>query len=74
MSDEPRGDLKAAVQMLAADNARMCDILIAADKLAEQLQRYVVACTTSSRMVSPDYSLQKLKAVLDAFNVVRNGQ
>ncbi len=67
-------DLREAVQMLAASNARMCDILIAADALAAQLERYIAACTTPSRERSPDYSLPKLKRELEAYRIVRSGQ
>ncbi len=68
------GDLAAAVQMLAASNARLCDIAIAADKLAEQLRKYIAACTTPSRTVPQDYSLLPVRDLLDAYTVVRNGQ
>lgn len=37
MTDEER-KLREAVQMLAADNARLCDRLIAAEKIIDELR------------------------------------
>ena len=62
MSNDPdmRGDLAAAVQMLAADNARMCDIVVAADRLAETLARMKLDAV--------------LRCALDNYRATRNGQ
>lgn len=59
----PRGDLFAALQYLAADNVRLCDIAIAADKLAKAVERILVE----------EVSDPGLEAALDAYKVVRNG-
>jgi hypothetical protein len=61
VSDAPHGDLGAAVQMLAADNARLCDIALAADKLAEAVERSL-------------YLTLETKRALDAYKIVRQGQ
>lgn len=68
------GDLEEAVRMLAADNARMCDILLAAEKLAEQVGRYIKACSTPSRTISPDYSLARLEDSVRDFEIAKAGQ
>ncbi len=62
MSDKPRGDLGAAVQMLAADNARLCGIAIAADELVKVVERYA---RTGQRA--------DLVRALDAYRTARNG-
>ncbi len=62
--ERPRGDLGAAVQMLAADNARMCDILLAADKLADAIEKKL--------RVGQDGIA--IRAALAAYKVVRQGQ
>ena len=70
MSDEPpasavRGDMFAAAQMLAADNARLCGIVIAADELAAA----VLECDARE---SPQ-TVRAMIAALDAYKVVRGG-
>lgn len=62
-----------AAQDLAASNERLCRLLIAADALALQLQRYITACTTPSRVRSPDYSLPKVAELLEAYQIARSG-
>ena len=66
MSEDARGDLGAAVQMLAADNARLCDILIAAEKLADAVAEYLHDLHWTKE--------RRLKAALQAFRIVRQGQ
>ena len=61
----PRGDLFAAAQTLAADNARLCGIVIAADALARALRYHLV--------VADDRSCQEMIRAADAFDVVRQG-
>lgn len=64
MSDKPRDgvygdyDWKLAAQTLAADNARLCSIAIAADALAEAAAKS---------------SAPAIRDALDAYKVVRNG-
>jgi hypothetical protein len=61
MSDDaPRGDMFAAAQMLAADNARLCWIVLAADKLAEAIEN--------------ETHYAGLKAALEAYKIQRQGQ
>lgn len=57
------GDLREAVQMLAADNARLCGIAEAADELAKVVERYA---RTGQRA--------DLEHALDAYKIVRQGQ
>lgn len=38
------------------------------EKVIDQLRRYITACTTPSPVRHPDYSLQKLKRVLDEYD------
>jgi hypothetical protein len=57
------GDLEEAVKMLAADNARMCDILLAADKLAKTVEKYAKVGQRAD-----------LEHALDAYKIVRQGQ
>ena len=59
----PRGDLFAAAQTLAADNARLCGIVIAADKLAETVDRVLRGAGYNDG----------LNAALEAYKVVRSG-
>lgn len=59
------GDLEEAVRMLAADNARMCSIIEAADKLAEAVAKH------------PRAPIMLTRAILDAldnYRIVRQGQ
>jgi len=51
-----------AAQTLAADNARLCAIALAADKLAEAVEREL---ETGEHLAQP---------ALDAYKVVRQGQ
>lgn len=66
-------DWKKAATDLAASNERLCRLLIEADALAEQLQKFITASTTPSRTRSPDYSLKKLVDKLEAYKVARSG-
>lgn len=54
-----------AMTMLAADNARLCDILLAADRLAEVLER--------AQKNNPWREGSEMKKALDAYRVVRDG-
>ena len=58
------GDLGEAVQMLAADNAKLCEIALKADELAYEVGRLLGTGT---------YSMMKLRKALDAYRVVRQG-
>lgn len=66
------GDLENAVSMLAADNARLCDIGIAADKLAEEVERLLEDEDRGSPYLK--WRLKILWRALEAYKVVRNGQ
>lgn len=75
--DSVRGDLQEAVRMLAADNARMCDILLAADKLEAEIQRYFTEWRPPIGVDSLTFQTaraRRVKDALDAFKVVRQGQ
>ncbi len=61
--DKPHGDLEAALQMLAADNARLCEIALAADALAEAIEMKL-------RAGQDGIAIRK---ALAAYRVVRNG-
>lgn len=63
------GDLKAAIQILAADNARLLGIVQAADELLE-------ASVRALGIFVPPYTpaLQSLKNAIDAYKIARNGQ
>lgn len=63
----PRGDLRAAVQMLAADNARFCDIALKADKLAEAALALIVFSYTSK------HARERFERALQDYHIVRNG-
>lgn len=67
MSDEPRGDLGAAVQMLAADNARLCGLALAADKLAEAVEKALRSPRRTEIMI-------ELSRCLEAYKQARTGQ
>jgi hypothetical protein len=62
------GDLKAAVTLLAADNARLCDIALA----AEQLEKAVRECRYLRSTMPTLWS--HLENAANAFAAVRNGQ
>lgn len=59
MSDER--EWKGVAQTLAADNARLCTIALAADALATALEKH-------------GEQHFAIKAALDAYKIVRNGQ
>lgn len=59
------GDLEEAVRMLAADNARMCDIIIAADELAEAV---------AEQPHAPVGPRPRLLKALEKYRIVRQGQ
>ena len=63
--DEMRGDLRAAVQQLAASNARLCDIGLAADKLAKAAEALVQDAHKSL--------YTNLREALEAYQIVRSG-
>lgn len=65
MSDENNmsGDLRAAVTMLAGDNARMCDILLAADRLADEIEK----------KLHSGQDLIAIRRALESYKVVRQG-
>lgn len=67
--DEPRGDLGTAVQMLAADNARLCGIAMAAENLADAAARALLATGYDKQR-----AMAGLRAALDAFQQARAGQ
>jgi hypothetical protein len=60
------GDLEAAVAMLAADNARLCDIALAADALEE-------AVTALVQDAHPSV-YTNIRAALDKYKIVKAGQ
>ncbi len=62
-SSDLSGDLGTAVQSLAADNARLCEILLAADKLVEEIEKKL--------RHGQDYIA--IRKALDAYKVVRQG-
>lgn len=62
MSDEP--EWKNAAQMLAADNARLCEIALKADALALEVGRLLGTGT---------YSMAKIRRAFEAYTIVRNG-
>ena len=64
----PRGDMWNAAQILAGDNARLCGIVIEADKLAE-----AVELLAHLRHSAPVGVFARIQAALDAYRVVRNG-
>lgn len=66
MSDETRGDLQVAVQMLAADNARLCGILLAAEKLATAAAAHLVFNTR--------YTSTQLEDAVRTFEITKAGQ
>lgn len=53
------GDLRSAVQMLAADNARLCDRLITAEKVLDYLRAYLAESI-------PSIARRRLRTLLDA--------
>lgn len=60
------GDLERAVQMLAADNCRLIDIALAAEKLEEAVQALVQDAHQSV--------YTNLRAALDNYKLVKAGQ
>lgn len=64
MSDDPRA--WNTIQTLAADNARLCAIVLAAEKLATAAAAHAVFATT--------YTLKELETAIEAFEIVRGGQ
>lgn len=60
------GDLEKAVEMLAADNARLCDIALAADAL-------VVAVTALVQDAHPSV-YTNIRAALDKYKQTKAGQ
>lgn len=60
------GDLENAVQMLAADNARLCGIAMAADKLADEIERVL--------RLHYETSFPRIREALEAYKQSRTGQ
>lgn len=58
------GDLEAAIQTLAADNARLCGIAEAADKLAKAVER----------LLDGDECHREVERAWDEYKVKRQGQ
>ena len=56
------GDLREAVTMLAADNARLCGRLIAAEELADAVRRFIEKAGISSN---------RLEKALEAYDATR---
>jgi hypothetical protein len=67
--DGPRGDLQSAVTMLAADNARLCEIALAADVLAAAVDKVMQMCGGRCGGV-----MCRMKVALEAYKVARSGQ
>jgi hypothetical protein len=59
------GDLEAAVAMLAADNARLCDIALAAEKIVEYVKTIGLVKYAGHK---------RLGVLLDAYDLVKAGQ
>lgn len=57
------GDLREAIQILAADNARMCTRLIAAEELAERLRRWLDSHAS--------VTVKQLEKALEAYEATR---
>jgi hypothetical protein len=68
------GDLENAVQMLAADNARMCDILIAADKLTAEVAKLLESTERESAYSVMQWRAKLVRAALDNYSQTRTGQ
>lgn len=79
VDDEMRGNLGEAVQSLAADNARMCEILIAADKLHAAIieyfskKRFRRGLTADESKAFHEARAAKLADALAAYRITRNG-
>lgn len=58
--------------MLAGDNARLCGIVIAADKLAEQVALLLESDARTSDLTR--WRLAIVRQALDAYKIVRQGQ
>lgn len=65
------GDLREAVQTLAADNARLCGIAQAADQLVANLRRLIQA---EDRHGFRFLNKKEIEDCIIAYTVVRNGQ
>ncbi len=64
--EEKLAEYKSAVQMLAASNAQLCEIALAADKLVEAVERSVKA--------SRDWGLEnRLEGALLEYKIARGG-
>lgn len=72
MSDAGDGyDWKGVSVSLAADNARMCGIIIASDELAREVELLLEAMTRGSYV---SFRRDILQRALDAYKIVRSGQ
>lgn len=66
-ADTMRGDLGSAVQMLAADNARLCEIGLAADKLAKAAKTLVTFGYRSK------HARERFERALQDYEIARQG-
>ncbi len=64
-------DWKAIAQTMAADNARLCDRLLTAEAVIEQVRRFIKVATTPTRVIDPDYSVQALQLLVDKHDAGR---
>lgn len=64
------GDDFSALQALAADNARLCEIVIKADELLKAAETHDASFRPE---VTPSRERAGLKAALEAYKVVRQG-
>lgn len=66
-----------ALQAMTADNARLCEIALAADKLAEAVSVYQARCLPQRGEHSREFHearVRKLNAALQAYKAARQGQ
>lgn len=64
IASDDRDQLRSAVQMLAADNARLCDRLIAAEKVVEAARKAAKSVELRNSIHAP--TLQRLVEAYDA--------
>lgn len=63
------GDMFAAVQMLAADNARLCGIVLAADALADTIENLLLWSAANEIGTRP--LLSRIADAIDAYKISR---
>lgn len=66
------GDDFNALQALAADNARLCTIVLAADKLCAAVEAFLEACEGTDKVRRS--KVNGLITAYEAYHVVRQGQ